>query len=103
MTEHVHEWAINIAFEHNYGAWGVCKNCMEVLKQEEIEARLNEYETLKAATPIEAYSLIQPCVQQLQDSLRKGDLVLNDYLTSMVEQIAKGTELLADILEGKDE
>ena len=105
MTEQCkHEWILCVGNEMEE-AWFRCGvlDCKERLEVDEALSRLNEYETLKAATPIEAYSLIQPCVQQLQDSLRKGDLVLNDYLTSMVEQIAKGTELLADILEGKDE
>ena len=43
---------------------------------------------------IESFLIIQPCVQQLQDSMRKGDLVLNDYLASMVAQIAEGVALL---------
>ena len=91
MTEHVHEWAINIAFEHNYGAWGVCKNCMEVLKQEEIEARLNEYETLKAAT------------ERLSAEIRKtvSNLLVRGKISEGEHDCAM--RRIADILEGKDE
>ena len=100
MTEHVHEWAINIAFEHNYGAWGVCKNCMEVLKQEEIEARLNEYETLKAATErlsAEDADGLASCARICSG----GD----DGLGYNAEEVrlAQCADAYANILEGKDD
>ena len=85
MTEHVCEW--EYAWVDSPAHHVFCCRCGEFLDDDDVEARLNEYETLKAAT--ERLSA--------EDARRLGDIVEDDGMD--------GEPLFAyaNILEGKDE
>ena len=87
MDEHVCKW--HVVANRTGRIWARCKiTCREELTIEQIDARLNEYETLKAAT--------EALTPEQARRLAQGDEMI---------YVPEGARLMryASILEGKDE
>ena len=83
-------------FEITKGRGVICQNCPESITYKEAEARLNEYETLKAAT--ERLSAV--AANGLLDLMATG---IPSYLSSVWTSWLDALQAYADILDGKDE
>ena len=49
MSEHIHEWKIDWDCQRNEYCYCADETCDELLYPDDVEAMLNEYETLKTA------------------------------------------------------
>ena len=96
MTEHVHEWVWDI---RENDAWFFCKDphCKRPMGALDIEARLNEYETLKKATE----RLSARAASMAADDLCAIRDAMSQQIPQFTGGIIKQLRAYADALEGK--